>query len=279
MSQHTKEVNQGSRFEFGKNWQLFLKRLDENKIARAEKSLKRMLEVEKLAGKRFLDIGSGSGLFSLAAMRLGAKKVYSFDYDPQSVECTREIKQRYLPGAANWDIEQGSILDTDYLKKLGQFDIVYSWGVLHHTDNMWKALENAQLPVAPGGILYIAIYNDQGGASRRWTALKRLYNRSPKFQKLLLVLGIGILWEIRSAMIRLIRFQNPFPFKDWADLRESRGMSIWHNLIDWIGGYPFEVAKPEKIFVFYRDRGFELVNLTTCGGGHGNNQFVFKRRC
>src|SRR5205807_740046 len=133
-------------------------------IAEAESSLKRMLEVESLAGRSFLDIGSGSGLFSLAARRLGAR-VRSFDYDPQSVACTRELRRRFYPDDADWQIEEGSVLDEGYVRALGTFDVVYSWGVLHHTGAMWRALAHAALPVAVGGKLFIAIYNDTGTQS------------------------------------------------------------------------------------------------------------------
>src|SRR5205807_1220787 len=121
--------------------------------------LKEMLECETLAGKTFLDIGSGSGLFSLAARRLGAK-VHSFDFDSNSFGCTQELRNRYFAGDPDWRVEQGSALDGDYMASLGLFDIVYSWGVLHHTGKMWRALANAALPVADGGKLFIAIYND-----------------------------------------------------------------------------------------------------------------------
>ena len=162
----TQEVTQGKRFEFGKNWSQFLTVLDDKRIARAEQSLQEMLEVDDLFGKRFLDIGSGSGLFSLAARRLGAS-VHSFDYDPQAVACTTELKRRYFPGDGMWTIEEASVLDREYLASLGKFDIVYSWGVLHHTGAMWDALENVCLNVAPGGRLFISIYNDQGRTSKR----------------------------------------------------------------------------------------------------------------
>src|SRR6478672_3721344 len=103
ISNHQQEVKSGQRFEFGKNWKKFLSLLNEDKIKSAEQSL--ISYVGDVKGKRFLDIGSGSGLFSLAARRLGAI-VYSFDYDPQSVACTRELKQRYFPNDNNWNIEQ-----------------------------------------------------------------------------------------------------------------------------------------------------------------------------
>src|SRR6266581_9697805 len=156
------------RFEFGENWKSFLRVLNDERIAVAEDSLRQMLEVESLAGKSFLDVGSGSGLFSLAAMRLGARRVHSFDFDSQSVACTRELKCRYFPDVGHWMIEQGNVLDSAYLARLGQFDVVYSWGVLHHTGNLWQALENVAPLCADGGTIALAIYNDQGTASRRW---------------------------------------------------------------------------------------------------------------
>jgi 2-polyprenyl-6-hydroxyphenyl methylase/3-demethylubiquinone-9 3-methyltransferase len=276
MNEDRRLASGGTRFEFGKNWERFASVLNGDRISQAENSLKQMLEVDDLNGKSFLDIGSGSGLFSLAARRLGAK-VYSFDYDPVSVACTQELKRRYLPEDAQWTIKQGNVLDVTYLAALGRYDIVYSWGVLHHTGAMWRALENVVSLVAQEGKLAISIYNDQGRASLRWTALKKFYNQSPWPGRIFITWGVGALWFIHSALGRLIQFQNPLPFKEWAEMKRSRGMSVWHDLVDWVGGYPFEVAKPEEIFDFYRGRGFHLTKLRTCGGRSGCNEFVFIR--
>jgi 2-polyprenyl-3-methyl-5-hydroxy-6-metoxy-1,4-benzoquinol methylase len=271
--QHSAEVSAGERFQFGENWALFLRSLSEGQIQRAQDSLEDMLGVKDLEGRSFVDIGCGSGLFSLAARRLKAK-VHSIDYDPQSVNCTRELRRMYAPDDADWVVEEGSALDAAYLQKLGTFDIVYSWGVLHHTGQMWAALENVVPLVAPGGALFIAIYNDQGTASLRWKKVKRLYNRLPRGLRFLVVAPSFCVLNYHHLIKDVLRFR---PFRTLRTHGETRGMSMWRDLIDWVGGYPFEVAKPEQIFDFYRDRGFELRRLTTCRGTLGCNQFVFRR--
>jgi len=274
MSSHAVEIRAKERFEFGRNWAWFLKTLDDERIAAATRSLQDMLEVTSLEGRSFLDIGSGSGLFSLAARRLGAR-VYSFDYDSQSVACTCELKRRYFPEDDQWTVESGSALDAQYLRSLGNFDVVYSWGVLHHTGDMWTALANAAIPVAGGGKLFIAIYNDQGSASKRWAKVKKLYNKLPEGLRFLVVgpSFVVLFWR------RLLKdFLRGKPFAVIRDYHQNqRGMSFWQDLIDWVGGYPFEVAMPELIFDFYQKRGFVLTRLKTCRGTSGCNEFVFEK--
>src|ERR1041384_7288521 len=203
LTQQQQEVQRGERFEFGKNWTKFLELLNDERIAEAESSLREMLECENLNGKSFLDIGSGSGLFSLAARRLGAR-VHSFDYDPQSVACTRELRRRFFPDDAQWQVGAGSALDEQYLRALGLFDVVYSWGVLHHTGAMWQALAHAALPVAPGGRLFIAIYNDVGWRSNLWRAIKRTYNALPPALRLPFVLLIIVPGQTKAGLHALL---------------------------------------------------------------------------
>ena len=272
---HASEVAAGDRFTFGKNWRNFLDWLTNERIEAACGSMRGLLEVDRLAGMSFLDIGSGSGLFSLAAMRLGANRVCSFDYDPQSVACTRELRRRYYPDDPRWTVVEGSVLDADFLASLGEYVIVYSWGVLHHTGDLWRAIGNAVRCVAPGGLLALAIYNDQGRASRIWKKVKKLYCRTPRPLRGPLFFPIPLAWELRRMV--LMMSQGKMPFRNWWKSGE-RGMSPWHDWIDWLGGYPFEVAKPEEIFSFCRGRCFSLQNLATCLGGFGNSEYVFRRQ-
>jgi len=276
VAQYAKEVAHNERFEFGKNWQQFLLVLNNERIAESEKLLKDMLRTDELTGKSFLDIGSGSGLSSLSARRLGAY-VHSIDYDPQAVVCTNELKRRYFPGDTNWKIEEGSILDGSFMKSFGRFDIVYSWGVLHHTGAMWQALNNALLSVVEGGQFFIAIYNDQGKWSTFWRWIKQTYNVLPTSLKIPFVLLVWAPLEIRTALFSLLTLRPQRYIQLWTQYYKKRGMSRWYDIIDWVGGYPFEVAKPEDIFDFVTKKGFALEQLKTCGGGHGNNQFVFRR--
>ena len=254
----------GGRFRFGDNWSRFLRVVDESRIKDAVDSLKAMLEVGDLQGKSFLDIGSGSGLFSLAAKRLGAR-VVSFDLDPRSVACTEELKRRYCEGAEDWIVQTGSALDRAYLESLGTFDIVYSWGVLHHTGALWDALDKVEGTVARHGKLFVAIYNFQPMASRYWAFVKRAYNKSLIAR--IFFTGVHMLYPMLPSMIaRMVRGRT-YP----------RGMSAWYDLMDWLGGYPFEVATPAEIFDFYRMRGYSLQKIRTVGGKLGCNEFVFRR--
>lgn len=276
---HRAEVDAGERFEFGKNWRRFLSRLDDDRIKIAEESVSDFLvrNGQSLEGKRFLDIGCGSGLFSLAARRLGAE-VVSFDYDGNSVGCTAELRRRYFPDDSRWRVMQGSVLDKPFVESLGMFDVVYSWGVLHHTGSMWEAIDNAMSRVADGGRLFIAIYNDCGDISDDWRDKKQKYNQLPRILQTLYALTIIVPHERET--LKYFRGQKDKGWKGyldyWRNYKSARGMSRWHDWIDWIGGYPYECASAEELVDYVEPKGYALTKIEDRSGGIGCHELVFQ---
>lgn len=263
------------RFRFGENWSRFLRVLDAERISQAEQDLKTMLGVADLDGKSFLDIGSGSGLSSLAARRLGAT-VRSFDYDPESVACTEELKRRYFPDDGAWVIGSGSALDSGFIAGLGQFDVVYSWGVLHHTGAMWIGIEQALSCVSERGYLFIAIYNDQGWKSRFWWFIKFIYNRLPRTAGRAYAYALGSLFELLNIIKYTVKLHPMTAIAPLLGYKKKRGMSIRHDMVDWIGGFPYEFAGYETLVAYMQIRGFEHVkgNRASSLGCH---EIVFRR--
>lgn len=278
-------------FSFGKNWKNYAKHaLNPARIEEARKSLLEYLPAEEYAGKTFLDIGCGSGVFSLNAVRLGCRKVVSFDVDPHSVATTELIKKRYLPPASKdieWKIFTGSILDPKIRELAGTADIVYSWGVLHHTGNMTQAIRNAAALVNPKGWFVIAIYN-RAPSSENWLRLKRFYNQTNWLIKQIMILSFYAYIFLARIYNNLKRFIRGRP-RDPIFSRE-RGMSIYYDLVDWLGGYPYEFLTFEELRDFVESLGFSLhsaplkissipdsVRTRWSFTGTGNNVLVFKK--
>ena len=255
MSERSKPVDDAHRFEFGRNWKQFLHLVAEERIGLAQRSLQTMLGRERLDNLSFLDIGCGSGLFSLAARRLGAT-VHSFDYDPESVRCARVLRRRYVDGDQQWTIEEASVLDDSFMASLGRFDIVYAWGSLHHTGDLWGALERSAQHVSLTGALFVSIYPDLGIRSTIWRRIKRIY--CSNWLGKLVVLSVFIPYFVLRAVVEdLCHARNPVRrYMDYA--KENRGMSPFHDWIDCLGGYPYECARPSDVSRFMEDRGFVL---------------------
>lgn len=267
------------RFAFGRNWARFLANVDEAAIAQAGLSLARIAGLDDLHGKSFLDVGSGSGLFSLAAHRMGAR-VTSLDYDPDSVACTEFLRERFAGSPEAWRVLRGSALDAELMASLGSHDIVYSWGVLHHTGAMRRAIDLCAGNVAPGGLFLLALYNDQGGASRRWLRIKQIYNRLPAMLRTPFVTAVMLPFEAKYLLLHLLKLDPIGYARSWTSYASlsGRAMNRWRDWVDWVGGLPFEVAKPEYVLEALKPRGFDLEWLATCLGGWGCNEFRFRRR-
>jgi len=261
------------KFSFGKNWQSFLRVLDKDRIENAKLSLLEFLDLKDIQNKSFLDIGCGSGLFSYAAFIIGARKIVSFDVDHYSVTSSKYLhKQVKYP--SNWEIFEGSILDRNFYSKLEKFDVVYSWGVLHHTGQMWRAIKNAAGFVRKGGYFYIAIYNKVNGfiGSNFWLKVKKLYNSSPKILKTLFEIEL----TLNFITSKIIRFKNPL--KEIITYKKRRGMNFRVDVRDSLGGYPYEFATVEEIVKFLKLTfpDFKILKVKQTNG-LGNNWFLFKR--
>jgi len=262
-------------FSFGRNWQDFLdQHLNSEREQIALRSMTEFLELPDFRNYSFCDIGCGSGLFSLAAYRLGARNIISIDVDPFSVECCQQLRQS-VGAPENWTVAHGSVLDQEFLARFGKSDIVYAWGSLHHTGRMWEAIRNASDLLGPNGLFYLSIYNrvEGRGSSDYWLRVKKLYNRSSQTGKVLLEVAHALRSDI---MPRLVRFQNPFIFINTYSRR--RGMNYWTDVRDWLGGYPYECASADEIFHFCkRELNLELVNLRVTNT-LGTNEFVFHKK-
>jgi SAM-dependent methyltransferase len=262
-------------FSFGENWKQFVaSHLDAEREQIALNSVKEFLGVEDLKGLTFLDVGCGSGLFSLAAHRLGAKRIVSVDVDPRSVEATQRLRE--AAGAPeSWRVVHGSILDKAFVSTLESAEIVYAWGSLHHTGHMWDAIRNAAGLVTDGGLFFLGIYNRTTGrgSSEHWLRVKKRYNRRSGSGKRLMEYAYILRHHVLPEVIRL---RSPFAFN--RNYKHRRGMNAVVDVRDWLGGYPYEFAGADEIFRFCnRELHCSLVNLRTVNDT-GVNEFLFRKR-
>ena len=254
-------------FSFGENWKNFLTTVGDAEIQKASEDIKNWLGESSVKGKRVIDIGCGSGIHSYVFYSMGAKELISFDYDKNSVDATKQVWQK-AQAPSNWQVIQGSVLDKNYLDTLGKFDIVYSWGVLHHTGGMWKAIENSIDLVNDNGAYWIAIYI-KGPNYEKHLAVKRKYNKaSPAGKKIMVYKNV-----LHIMAHRLLEGKNPFTWNE----KTSRGMNIYHDIIDWLGGLPYEVASKEEIINFCKSKGLHLKKIEEAKHEGGCSIYVFNK--
>lgn len=250
------ETELEQHFEFGKNWQSFLEGISEERLNAAVADISNFLGPGVLKDRSFVDVGCGSGLSSLAAYKLGAARIFSCDIDPINIENVKLLKGRYqIPDSYPWDCEVRSIVSNDDLPHILGGEVVYAWGVLHHTGAMWSALSNASALVEGGGYFYLMLYRDAKFA-QFWKFTKKLYVKAPTLIQF-------VMRNVFAAILisgMLVKLKNPFKsIKNYG--KNSRGMSWYTDVTDWIGGYPFEYAEAEEVISFLEPLGFDLVKI------------------
>lgn len=266
--------DQERRFGFGKNWLDYSKCINEDRIQTAVKSLERFFDPKDCVDKTFLDIGCGSGLFSLAALKLGFKKVVAIDIDPNCVQATTFLLSQHMP-PERWQCQEVSVFNLDPTQ-FGYFDVVYSWGVLHHTGDMKKAISVALQMVKSEGIIVLALYRKTLMCGF-WTWEKRLYNNGPAWFPRVAEFLYKIVMVLRLLVARI----NPWAYI--ANYKKNRGMSWHHDIVDWLGGYPYESISPEELRIFANSLGFEVIQEFTRKQKYGFlgsacDEFVLKKK-
>lgn len=260
-------------FSFGKNWENYATTLSEDKIQQAKDDLQGLLAPTSLEDKTFIDIGCGSGVHSVAAIQLGVKSLRAIDVDADSVRTTKATLAKYAQ-EASCEVEEQSIFDVSPDVK---YDIVYSWGVLHHTGNMWKAIQHASELVKSNGYLAIAIYK-KSPLCGLWRIEKNFYSRLPP----ILQLPITCLFATFFLLGILVSGRNPVAYV--RNYEVLRGMNFWHDIIDWLGGYPYESATPHEIQRRMRQKGFQFIKETNAEAprafglfGCGCGEYLFRK--
>lgn len=262
-----------THFEFGENWAQFAQKLTDAHVRNAETSLRRLLP-EGLRGMSFLDIGCGSGLSAVAAARLGAERIVACDIDENSVRTAELVLDKYALAVPRRVLLK-SVFEIEAAVE-GQFDVVHSWGVLHHTGDMRRAVASAAALVRPGGLFVVALYAKTPACSA-WAWEKRLYSRAPRLVQRVVQVGFA---AAKLPFEMVLSRRNPVAFV--RDYHQHRGMNYWNDLHDWLGGYPYESATPADAdamvgAAFARERAF-IVSSRTGLLGTGCSEFVYRRR-
>lgn len=271
MSNDLKKVD--SHFAFGKNWASYSKLIDSPQIERAKQGLLRLVPADEFKRRSFLDIGCGSGLHALAAAKLGASRIVGVDIDRDSVNTAETLLMEQNLDVP-WQTKNISVFDLDPNDQ-GTFDIVYSWGVLHHTGSLWEAVSKAASMVAPGGLLVVAFYRSTY-MDAFWKFEKRFYSNAPSRVQKIIQAGYVKALHLHNAITRRESFHEYI-----ESYKSNRGMDFYHDVHDWLGGYPYETTLAAEVDRRMNDLGFQAERVfaqpkTSGILGSGCDEYVYR---
>jgi len=256
-----------THFQFGSNWESYVKIVNDKRVFQAIKGLEKLISRSDIEGKRFFDIGCGSGLSMLAALHLGASEVSGVDIDHKSICAAHALLSQWTPGK-RWSVYQRSVFELNPIE-VGDFDVVHSWGVLHHTGNMWEAIAKAASLVRKNGLLVIAVYHKTAFCNL-WRVEKKLYSQSnASVQRI-----IRLVYKAAFLTRKITLGENALRFI--SQYHGSRGMDWHHDVHDWLGGYPYESVSPEGVVGYLEAIGFTVEMVFE---NHGGGKGVFGTGC
>ena len=266
------------QFAFGRNWKQFVERsrLSMRGLMSSVREVRQLFGIPSLEGLKILDLGCGSGLSSLAFRLLGAN-VVSADVQEESLEAARRMQSIFSPAlnpegqedTSQWSFAKLSALDAWSLAAFQPVDVVYTWGVLHHTGDVWQAIHNAQLPLAEDGLLIVAVYAEEFYDQKdNIINMKKFYRNANVNQQEHLDIAIGITW------LKPLLHAGKNPFEILRNFSETRGMDFWTDVRDWLGGWPTEFVSTSAMLSFAKRTGLRCINVRRNGG---NTEFSFTR--
>lgn len=268
-----------AHFAFGGNTTSYAEMVTDVEIVGAKKALSLLLGGTRLHGQRLLDIGCGSGLHCLAALRFGAKEQRAVAYVPDRAATTQALLERYAPAGTVFRVPQVSVFSLDP-SKLANFDTVHPWGVFDHTGDMGRAICCAESMCAPERRFAFAIY--------RCIWMDWFWRIENRWYAKVTSLAQARAQGIHVGPFRLGLLVTGRSFRMYlANCHSNRGMYFQHDLHDWMGGWPYESVQPSEVDSLMGSLGFVAERAVTRKGkllgrypglfGSGCDEYVYMR--
>ena len=217
---------------------------------------------EEIKGKRVLDAGCGTGIFSIIFARNGAAEVIGLDISPGSLTTARHLKDNFK--LDNVHFQQADMLQLPFPNQ--SFDIVWAWGTVHHTLNPWQAMEELLRVLKPGGSILLAIYTKTKITFLHEIIRKTLIKTSRKT------------WQPLAKIMAFFRGPVVAIFKKREKSRQ--GEKLEELIFDWYFVPIRHHYYPREIKDFLEQKGLTIEKfLPASGRFDSTSNFIYKARC